>query len=253
MGHEDVDRIAALIKRVVGEPHRADGRAQPDGRRLRSRDRITVLARGEVLAEGDYATVSKDPRVIEAYIGPAWLRRRRGKLWAPRGRAAPRGARACRPGTANRTSCTASTSTSRAGRGGDAARAQRRRQDHDPEVDHGHRGQAPAARSVRRRRDRSGCRRRAIARLGHRLLPGGARHLRQPDRRGEPPAAAAGQARRALDRPDLRALPEPARAAARARAPSCRAASSRCSPSAASCAPARVSCCSTSRPRGWRR
>ncbi|ECB6741120.1 ABC transporter ATP-binding protein, partial [Salmonella enterica subsp. enterica serovar Panama] len=32
-------------------------------------DRITVLARGKVLAEGDYATVSKDPRVLEAYIG----------------------------------------------------------------------------------------------------------------------------------------------------------------------------------------
>ncbi|RZA11586.1 MAG: hypothetical protein EOP93_23170, partial [Lysobacteraceae bacterium] len=32
-------------------------------------DRITVLARGEVLAEGDYATVSKDPRVVEAYLG----------------------------------------------------------------------------------------------------------------------------------------------------------------------------------------
>ena len=31
--------------------------------------RITVLARGKVLAEGDYATVSADPRVVEAYIG----------------------------------------------------------------------------------------------------------------------------------------------------------------------------------------
>lgn len=30
---------------------------------------ITVLARGKVLAEGDYATVSTDPRVLEAYIG----------------------------------------------------------------------------------------------------------------------------------------------------------------------------------------
>jgi branched-chain amino acid transport system ATP-binding protein len=28
-----------------------------------------VLQRGEVLAEGDYATVSKDPRVVEAYLG----------------------------------------------------------------------------------------------------------------------------------------------------------------------------------------
>jgi branched-chain amino acid transport system ATP-binding protein len=32
-------------------------------------DIITVLARGKVLAEGDYATVSNDPQVIEAYIG----------------------------------------------------------------------------------------------------------------------------------------------------------------------------------------
>lgn len=32
-------------------------------------DTITVLARGKVLAEGDYETVSKDPRVVEAYIG----------------------------------------------------------------------------------------------------------------------------------------------------------------------------------------
>jgi branched-chain amino acid transport system ATP-binding protein len=32
-------------------------------------DRITVLARGEVLAEGDYATVSTDQRVREAYMG----------------------------------------------------------------------------------------------------------------------------------------------------------------------------------------
>jgi branched-chain amino acid transport system ATP-binding protein len=32
-------------------------------------DWITVLARGRILAEGDYATVSKNPEVIEAYIG----------------------------------------------------------------------------------------------------------------------------------------------------------------------------------------
>jgi branched-chain amino acid transport system ATP-binding protein len=28
-----------------------------------------VLARGEVLTEGSYETVSKDPQVIEAYMG----------------------------------------------------------------------------------------------------------------------------------------------------------------------------------------
>jgi len=32
-------------------------------------DTITVLARGEVLAEGPYATVSRDPAVVEAYVG----------------------------------------------------------------------------------------------------------------------------------------------------------------------------------------
>ena len=32
-------------------------------------DKITVLARGKVLAEGSYAEVSSDPRVMEAYIG----------------------------------------------------------------------------------------------------------------------------------------------------------------------------------------
>ena len=71
MAHEDVERIAALIKQRRREPHRADGRAQPLGRRRRSPTRITVLARGEVLAEGDYATVSTHPDVVEAYLGPA--------------------------------------------------------------------------------------------------------------------------------------------------------------------------------------
>jgi len=31
--------------------------------------RITVLARGEVLAEGDYQSVSKNPAVVAAYLG----------------------------------------------------------------------------------------------------------------------------------------------------------------------------------------
>ncbi len=32
-------------------------------------DRITVLARGEILTEGPYSEVSKNPQVIEAYMG----------------------------------------------------------------------------------------------------------------------------------------------------------------------------------------
>ncbi|MBI1621876.1 ABC transporter ATP-binding protein [Aquamicrobium zhengzhouense] len=68
MGHEDVDRIAALIRRISADrtilmvEHNLSVVASLS-------DTITVLARGKVLAEGDYASVSKDPRVIEAYIG----------------------------------------------------------------------------------------------------------------------------------------------------------------------------------------
>jgi branched-chain amino acid transport system ATP-binding protein len=68
MGREDVERIAALIKKVSANrtilmvEHNLSVVASLS-------DRITVLARGQVLAEGDYATVSKDSRVIEAYIG----------------------------------------------------------------------------------------------------------------------------------------------------------------------------------------
>jgi len=34
-------------------------------------DRITVLQRGEILAEGPYAEVSRDARVVQAYMGTA--------------------------------------------------------------------------------------------------------------------------------------------------------------------------------------
>ncbi|WP_421881932.1 ABC transporter ATP-binding protein [Methylibium sp.] len=68
MGHEDVERVTALIKRV------AEGRTvlmvEHNMKVVASiADRITVLARGAVLAEGDYASVSRHPAVLEAYMG----------------------------------------------------------------------------------------------------------------------------------------------------------------------------------------
>jgi branched-chain amino acid transport system ATP-binding protein len=70
MGAEDVDRIVELIRRV------SEGRTVlmvEHNLSVVSRlcDRITVLARGAVLAEGDYQSVSRDPRVREAYMGTA--------------------------------------------------------------------------------------------------------------------------------------------------------------------------------------
>ena len=68
MGHEDVGRVVELIRKVAA------------GRTIMMVEHnlnvvanlshtITVLARGAILAEGPYAEVSKNPRVLEAYVG----------------------------------------------------------------------------------------------------------------------------------------------------------------------------------------
>jgi branched-chain amino acid transport system ATP-binding protein len=68
MGHEDIGRIAALIRSaaagrtVLMVEHNLSVVADLC-------DRITVLTRGRVLAEGDYASVSANPEVREAYLG----------------------------------------------------------------------------------------------------------------------------------------------------------------------------------------
>jgi branched-chain amino acid transport system ATP-binding protein len=68
MTHEDVDRITALIKRVAA--NRTVLMVEHNlGVVENLSDTITVLARGEVLAEGDYPSVSRNPQVVEAYMG----------------------------------------------------------------------------------------------------------------------------------------------------------------------------------------
>ena len=68
MGHEDVSRVVELIRKVAANrtvlmvEHNMSVIANLS-------DMITVLARGSVLAEGPYETVSKDPKVLEAYVG----------------------------------------------------------------------------------------------------------------------------------------------------------------------------------------
>ena len=70
MGLEDVDRIRQLIKKVAAS--RTVLMVEHNMSVVSSiADTITVLQRGATLAEGPYAEVSKNPAVIEAYMGSA--------------------------------------------------------------------------------------------------------------------------------------------------------------------------------------
>ncbi|HJW01868.1 MAG TPA: ABC transporter ATP-binding protein [Azospira sp.] len=68
MGHEDVDRVMLLIKQVSA--NRTILMVEHNMKVVSGIcDAITVLARGAVLAAGDYTSVSRNPAVIEAYMG----------------------------------------------------------------------------------------------------------------------------------------------------------------------------------------
>jgi branched-chain amino acid transport system ATP-binding protein len=68
MGREDIDRIAALIKSAAAK--RTVLMVEHNlGVVAALSDRITVLTRGRILAEGGYAAVSSNPEVREAYLG----------------------------------------------------------------------------------------------------------------------------------------------------------------------------------------
>ena len=68
MAHEDIGRTVDLIRRVAHNrtvlmvEHNLSVVADLS-------HRITVMQRGEILADGTYAEVSKNPAVIEAYMG----------------------------------------------------------------------------------------------------------------------------------------------------------------------------------------
>jgi len=70
MGHEDVGLVSDLIKKVSKD--RTILMVEHNLHVVsKLADRITVLQRGAILTEGDYASVSADARVREAYMGTA--------------------------------------------------------------------------------------------------------------------------------------------------------------------------------------
>ena len=70
LGHEDIGPVTKLIANVA---QRCTVLMVEHNMKVVADlcDRITVLQSGEVLAEGPYDEVSRDPRVLEAYVGGA--------------------------------------------------------------------------------------------------------------------------------------------------------------------------------------
>ncbi len=70
MGHEDIERVADLIRRVA--KNRTVLMVEHNLKVVSDlSDTITVLTRGQVLAEGDYETISNNADVQQAYLGVA--------------------------------------------------------------------------------------------------------------------------------------------------------------------------------------
>ena len=115
MTHEDVERIAALIKKVSA--NRTVLMVEHNLSVVSTlSDHITVLARGEVLAAGQLRGRVEESRTCRGVHGSrTWLSALPPKRRQRRARRRCSPCATCTRGMASRTSCTASTSTSRRG------------------------------------------------------------------------------------------------------------------------------------------
>ena len=228
MGHEDVERIAALIKQVATGPHGADGRAQP----ARGRQALATASPCSRAARCSPRATTRPCRRTPRVDQPPYLRDRRmaEPLLAVKDLQAWYGESHVLHGVDFEV------------RTGEVVTLLGRNGAGKTTTLKSIMGLVRAAHGLgqdRRRARRSGCRPYRIARLGIAFCPeerGIFSSLNVEENLLLPPTVREGGLSTAAD---LRAVPEPERAAAQPGHASCPAASSRCSRSAASCAPAR--------------
>ena len=72
LGHNEADELIAIIRRLAQDGITIVIIEHTMQAMVRLVDRFVVLDHGAVLVEGKPETVTRDPRVIEAYLGKKW-------------------------------------------------------------------------------------------------------------------------------------------------------------------------------------